>query len=66
VANELQTLAEKEGLKSSEQIKNVRIAQEDWTIENQMMTATEKPNRTKLEEKYKKDIEEMYSELPRS
>jgi long-chain acyl-CoA synthetase len=36
-----------------------RIA-EPWTVENELLTATLKPRRNKIEERYAREIEEMY------
>lgn len=49
-----------EELSSVERVRNVVLCPEDWTVENGELTATLKPVRHRLAERYKKEIEAMY------
>jgi len=50
-------------LRSIELIRNVYLLPDEWTPENEMLTAAMKLNRTFAVKKYKKEIDIMYQEL---
>jgi len=50
-------------LKSIETVRNVYICSEEWTPQNNMLTAAMKLNRNEIIKKYRKNIDEMYEEL---
>ncbi|VDP12744.1 unnamed protein product [Onchocerca flexuosa] len=52
----------KEGLSSIEQVKNVYLLEEEFTVEAGLMTPTLKIVRMKLRDKFKDILDEMYSE----
>lgn len=41
--------------------RNIRLYDDDWTIENGLLTAAMKIKRNRIYKKYEKDIKEMYS-----
>eukprot|EP01080_Neovahlkampfia_damariscottae_P009750 gene9750-2077_t len=49
--------------KSFEEVKDIRLFADEWTPENGMLTAAMKLKRSAIIEKYKSDIDEMYSKL---
>uniref|UniRef100_A0AC34QHB7 Long-chain-fatty-acid--CoA ligase n=2 Tax=Panagrolaimus sp. JU765 TaxID=591449 RepID=A0AC34QHB7_9BILA len=51
------------GLYSFEQVKDIYLCSEMFTVENDLLTPTLKSKRPKLKEHFKKQIEEMYSHL---
>lgn len=65
VLEDLKLIAKKEGLRPIEEVKSVRVLppSEDWTPENELVTPTQKINRSKIKQKYEREIEEMYNEL---
>ncbi|KAF5011468.1 hypothetical protein FDECE_2420 [Fusarium decemcellulare] len=57
VLKDLQGAAKRAGLASMEVVSNVLITDEEWTSDNGLLTATQKLNRRKIKEHFKKDIE---------
>lgn len=60
VLKQLQGVGRKAGLVGIEVIAGVVLADEEWTPQNGLTTATSKLNRNALVEKYKEDIENAY------
>ena len=60
VQQSFDALANKAKLANFERVKKVHLCEEDWTIENGMLTATQKLKRPAISERYKKAIQEMY------
>lgn len=60
VLRQLQGIGRKAGFKGIEIIVGVVLAEEEWTPVNGLVTATNKLMRRKLEEKYGREIEEVY------
>ena len=46
--------------KKHEKVVLIRLMEDEWTIENELLTPTMKLKRLKIKEKYKKQIEDMY------
>ncbi|KAF4979992.1 hypothetical protein FZEAL_3919 [Fusarium zealandicum] len=57
VLKDLQSAAKRAGLSSIEVVSAVLITDEEWTSDNGLLTATQKLNRRKIKEHFKKDIE---------
>jgi len=55
ILNELNSTSKKH-----EKVLLIRLIEEEWTIENEMLTPTLKLKRLKIKEKYKKQIDDMY------
>lgn len=62
ILKSLDELADQAKLASFERVKKIYLCEEDWTVENGMLTATQKLKRHAIVEKYKRQIEEMYQE----
>jgi len=60
---QLEEAGKKGGLKGFERIGNVRFAEEEFTEKNNLATPTLKLKRQQLQQKYQKEIDEMYEEL---
>lgn len=60
---ELQTMGLKEGMKSFEMIKNVRLMTEMMSVDNGLLTPTFKAKRSLIQKYYKISIKEMYEEM---
>ncbi|PQE16944.1 putative long-chain-fatty-acid- ligase protein [Rutstroemia sp. NJR-2017a BBW] len=60
VLKQLQAIGKKSGLAGLEIVQGVVVADEEWTPQNKMVTATTKLNRKVLLERYKKEIELAY------
>merc|ERR1712228_867891 len=56
-------LGKKAGLKSFEQHKDALLLSEMWTMENNLLTPTQKVERPALVKKFKEEIAEMYKNL---
>jgi len=61
--NELHALGRKAGLKSFEQVKQLLVEPELFSIENGMLTPTLKAKREKIFKHYEKEINQIYSKL---
>ncbi|KAL9644300.1 hypothetical protein ABK040_005761 [Willaertia magna] len=55
-------LASKNKLATYERVKKFKLCEEEWTVENGLLTATQKLKRNAIADFYKKDIEHMYKE----
>ena len=64
IRSSLQTTLDKvnERLESHEKMSNMIIVDDEWTIENDLLTPTLKLKRNKLEEKYGQLISQQFSE----
>lgn len=60
VLKTLQEIATKAHRKPFELVKSIRILEDEWTPENGMVTASAKIRRSKVEERYKQTIEELF------
>lgn len=60
VLDKLKEISKKEGMKSIETVGNVFLCSEEWTPENDMVTAAQKIKRQPIAKKYEKEIEAMY------
>ncbi|KAG9249287.1 long-chain-fatty-acid-CoA ligase-like protein [Calycina marina] len=60
ILKQLQGMGKKAGLASMEIIVGVVVADEEWTPQNNLTTATSKLNRKAIEERYKRDIDNSY------
>lgn len=60
VLKQLQVVGKRAGLAGMEMIVGVVLADEEWTPQNNMVTATTKLNRKGIFDRYKKDIEVAY------
>eukprot|EP01114_Cavostelium_apophysatum_P013308 TRINITY_DN3194_c0_g1_i2.p1 TRINITY_DN3194_c0_g1~~TRINITY_DN3194_c0_g1_i2.p1 ORF type:complete len:706 (+),score=218.08 TRINITY_DN3194_c0_g1_i2:86-2203(+) len=60
ITKELQDIGKKEGLKSYEQVNAVYLCPQEWTPENDLLTAAQKIKRQPIVNKYKNDIEALY------
>lgn len=56
-------LGKKAGLKSFEQVKDILLLDDLWTIENELLTPTLKVKRPVLRKKFQATIDEMYKSL---
>jgi len=56
----MQAGGKKSGLSNMEIIVGVILSDEEWTPQNNLVTATQKLNRRAIFERYKGDIEETY------
>jgi len=56
----MQAVGKKSGLASIEIIVGVILSDEEWTPQNNLVTATQKLNRRAIFERYKGDIEVTY------
>jgi len=56
-------LGKKAGLKSFEQHKDVLLLSDMWTMENNLLTPTQKVKRPALVKKFKQEIADMYKNL---
>ena len=63
IMGEMSRLAKENDLKSFEQVKDVLITPELWSVENDLLTPTFKVKRNALKKAFHKDIEQMYSKL---
>ncbi|EFC44449.1 acyl CoA synthetase [Naegleria gruberi] len=61
VANSLREEAKKNHLNRMEELKNFRVLTDEWTPENEMLTAAMKLKRSNIVNKYKTIIEELYA-----
>lgn len=50
-----------ESLESHQRIRRFQLLYQEWSEERGELTSTMKPRRAAIEEKYKKEIEEMYA-----
>jgi long-subunit acyl-CoA synthetase (AMP-forming) len=64
IKTNLQTTLDKVNarLESHERMSNIVIADDEWTIENDLLTPTLKLKRNKLEDKYSQLISQQFSE----
>lgn len=63
ILSELRKTGNSSNLKSIEMIRAVRLYPDEWTPQNEMLTAAMKLNRNVIVKKLKSDIEDMYKEL---
>ncbi|KAF9431893.1 Long chain acyl-CoA synthetase 7 peroxisomal [Entomortierella beljakovae] len=63
ILKELSTFGRESDLKGFEILKNVHIASEQFTIENDLLTPTFKLKRHTAKEKYNTEIDQMYAEI---
>jgi len=61
VLQSLQQIAKSTGLKEIEVVKGVVLTDDEWTPENDLLTAAMKLKRQSIVPKYKKEIEEQYA-----
>lgn len=64
VTSALNETAKQEGLKNFETLKGVIVSDEAWTVENGLMTTTEKLKRAEIVKKYKKEISDLLNHQP--
>lgn len=62
VIEELGKVAQEKGLAGFEKIKNVHLAIEPFTIDNECLTPSFKLKRVQALQRYKKDVEKLYAE----
>ncbi|KAG2374149.1 hypothetical protein C9374_010986 [Naegleria lovaniensis] len=62
VLRSLDELADQAKLASFERVKKIYLCEEEWTVENGLLTATQKLKRHAIVDKYKRQIENMYQE----
>lgn len=62
VLKQLQQVAKREGLANIEVVEGVVVADEEWTAQNGLVTATSKLNRRAIFERYKEDIAVAYGD----
>jgi len=60
---DFETLGKEAKLQSFEMIKGIIIAQEDWTVENDLLTPTFKLKRSFIRDRYHNDILDLYLSL---
>ena len=63
VAASMEAVAKKNGLNGFERVKAITLAEELFTVENNMLTPSFKLKRHVAKEVYKSDIDRMYSEI---
>ena len=64
IRKDLERLADEAQFNSLEKVKYFILSPEEFTIENQMMTPNLKMVRKKIEEHFKKEINELYKTIP--
>ena len=64
IRKDLERLADEAQFNSLEKVKYFILSPEEFTIENQMMTPNLKMVRKKIEEHFKKEINELYETIP--
>jgi len=62
VLDSMKDIGRREGLKSYESVMKVDLVPDEWTPENDMVTAAQKLKRNPINAKYKKEIEALYKE----
>ncbi|KAL7752811.1 long-chain fatty acid-CoA ligase [Sorochytrium milnesiophthora] len=62
VLKELQTLGKQAGLCAAEIVKAVVLTDDEWTVDNGLLTAAQKLKRRDIQEKYKKAIDAAYAQ----
>jgi long-chain acyl-CoA synthetase len=62
----LQDTGRQKGLKSIETVRSVFVTSDEWTPENDLLTAANKVKRQLIVKKYKQEIDAMYEELSRA
>lgn len=60
---ELHGLGQRDGLKSFEQVKDIHVDSELFTIENGLLTPTMKSKRDEIYKHFKRQIDQLYSKL---
>ena len=63
VLQSIRKIGEENKKKSFELVSAVRLFTDEWTPENELLTAAMKLKRQNIKEKYKKEIDEMYASL---
>ena len=62
ILKQLQVVGKKAGLSSMEILVGVVVSDEEWTPQNNLVTATSKINRKAIFERYKRDVEKAYKQ----
>ena len=55
-------LAQQEGLKGFERVRRIRLVEQDFTVENGLLTPTLKVKRHQVAKAFDKEIKELYSQ----
>jgi len=63
ILDDMISCGKKSGLYSFEQVKDIYVSHEMFSVENDLLTPTLKSKRPKLKEHFKKQIEDMYKHL---
>ncbi|XP_064879956.1 long-chain-fatty-acid--CoA ligase 6-like [Oncorhynchus nerka] len=63
IMEDLQRLGKASGLHSFEQVKNIHIHNEQFSIQNGLLTPTLKAKRPELREFFKEKIEDLYENI---
>jgi long-chain acyl-CoA synthetase len=56
--------AKKSGLKGTEIISGIYLAPEEWTVDNDFLTAAQKMKRRNIQSSYKDQINKLFSQIP--
>ncbi|CAR98827.1 Protein CBG25177 [Caenorhabditis briggsae] len=63
VLDDMVAVGKKAGLFSFEQVRDIYLSAEQFSVENDLLTPTLKSKRPKLKAHYAKELERMYSKL---
>ena len=61
VRQSMEEVAKQEGLKGFEQVKRVLLVEEEWTVDNGLLTPTQKLKRNVMAKRFEKEIKQLYS-----
>lgn len=64
ILDDMVAVGKKAGLFSFEQVRDISLSAEQFSVENDLLTPTLKSKRPKLKAHYSKQLDAMYSKLP--
>ena len=66
IQQSMEEVAKHEGLKGFEQVRRVLLVDEEWTVENGLMTPTQKLKRNAVAKRFEAEIKALYSKVEKT